>query len=150
MSRRPARRRTGRWAAAALACAALLAAGTPALAQAADEPDPCASAVGNSDVAGCWAREVERADARMGAALVSALAKLEPHGAGGGLRRAQKAWLEFREAQLDLLQAVLNPGRVHRWADTICLAIARRQLTLERARALERLADPTGDGSCPQ
>jgi uncharacterized protein YecT (DUF1311 family) len=135
------------WAVAAT-LGALLTCGSGARAQAADEPDPCASAAGSSEIASCWTREAQRADERLRGAYAAALARLPPRSTEG-LRRAQKAWLEFREAEVAALSSIPEAKAGYDWERSICAAIARRQLTLERARALERLAQRTLDDACP-
>ena len=128
--------------------ALLLAVGSQARAQAADDPDPCAFAVGRGEIAACWAREAARADARLRSAYAAALTRLPSRGMAG-LKRAQKAWLEFRDAEVAALSALADPKGGYDWERSICAAIARRQLNLERARALERLAERTAGDACP-
>lgn len=119
-----------------------------ALAQQTEGPDPCDSVVGRADTGACWAREAENAEAGMREAYDALLKKLPPR-AAAALTRAQKAWLEARDAHLALLHAAANPGNRHSWEDSICSAIARRELTLQRTRALKRLAEPAQDEACP-
>lgn len=120
----------------------------PARAQQTDEPDPCADVAGRVATSSCWTREAERADQEMRETYDALLLKL-PRRAADTLKKAQKLWLDYREAQLALLFAIANPANVHSWDDSICSAIARRELALERTRALKRLGEKRPDEACP-
>ncbi len=120
----------------------------PLRAQSADEPDPCADAVGGSEQNQCWVRQAEHADAEMKQALDALVAKL-PSGAAGELKKAQKAWLDFREAHLAMLYTATNPKRVHSTDASICNTIARWQLARQRTREMRRLLTPAADEACP-
>ncbi len=119
----------------------------PARAQQLEEPDPCADRTGRLEASACWTREAERADQEMKEAYDALLLKL-PRRAADALKKAQKLWLEYRDAQLLLLFAVANPANVHNWDDAICVAIARRELARERTLALKRLAERRPDEAC--
>jgi uncharacterized protein YecT (DUF1311 family) len=118
-----------------------------ATAQPAEEPDPCADVAGRAEVSSCWAREAERAEAEMRVAYEALLRKLTGR-AADALRKAQKAWVDAREAQLALHFAIANPEGRHNWDDSICDAIARRELTRQRTQVLKRLARPAADDAC--
>jgi uncharacterized protein YecT (DUF1311 family) len=120
----------------------------PARAQQPDEPDPCADAPGRLETSKCWTREAERADQEMREAYDALLLKL-PRRAAGALKKAQKLWLDDREAHLLLLYAIANPANVHDWDDATCAAIARRELALQRTRVLKRLGERRPDEACP-
>ncbi len=109
--------------------------------QAVEEPDPCADAVGPGEQSGCWSGEADKADTQMKAALDALLAKLSPKGATE-LRKAQKAWMEYREAHLAMLYAIENADGTRRMDGLTCAAIARRQLAQGRTRELKRLLKP--------
>jgi len=111
--------------------------------QAIDEPDPCVDTVGPVDLGGCWAQEADKADLQMKEALDSLVAALPSKGAAEA-RRAQKAWLEYREAHLTMLYAIGNRDGTHRMDGLTCAAIARRQLAQARTRELKRLLRPPG------
>jgi uncharacterized protein YecT (DUF1311 family) len=130
------------------AAALLMAWAAPARCQSSEEPDPCADAGGQIAATACWAREADRADVEMREAYNALLQKLTPR-AAGALKKAQKLWLEARAAHLELLLAIANPSNEHRWQDSICLAIARRELARERTRELRRLLEPPPDQACP-
>jgi uncharacterized protein YecT (DUF1311 family) len=133
---------------AAVAVAVVLCLAGAAGAQQPDEPDPCADAIGKVDSGACWSREADRAEVEMRQLYDSLLQRL-PGRAADALRKAQKAWLDARETQIVLLSAIANPTGRHRWEDSICAAIARRQITLQRTQVLRRLAQPAGDDACP-
>ncbi len=120
----------------------------PARAQQPDEPDPCADAAGRLETSKCWTREAERADQEMREAYDTLLLKL-PRRAADALKKAQKLWLDDREAHLLLLYAIANPANVHDWDDATCAAIARRELALQRTRVLKRLGEKRPDEACP-
>ncbi len=119
----------------------------PACAQQFEEPDPCADKSGRLEASACWTREAERADQEMKETYDALLLKL-PRRAADALKKAQKLWLDYRDAQLLLLFAVANPANVHNWDDSICVAIARRELARERTQALKRLAERRPDEAC--
>lgn len=135
--------RTG-WLAAACVLACLAGGPRHAGAQAIDEPDPCQDAIGPADQGACWRRQADQAELEMKEALDALAARLPPRGASE-LKKAQKAWLEFREAHLVMLYALDNPDGTRRMDSLTCNSIARRQLTLARTRELKRLLRPTGD-----
>ncbi len=110
--------------------------------QAVDEPDPCADAVGSAEVSGCWSLQADKADMQMKEALDALLAKLPAKGAAEA-RKAQKAWLEYREAHLTMLYAIENADGTRRMDGLTCAAIARRQLAHARTRELKRLLRPS-------
>ena len=130
------------------AIGALLVGAGSARAQERDEPDPCADVAGRMAAVACWAREAERADLEMREAYAALLVKLPPH-AADALKKAQRLWLESRDAHLALLFAIANPSNTHRWEDSLCGAIARRELARERTQALKRLQQPSRDEACP-
>ncbi len=110
--------------------------------QAVDEPDPCADAAGPAEQSGCWSQEADKADLQMREALDALVAKLPARGAAEA-RKAQKAWLEYREAHLSMLYAIENADGTHRMDSLTCAAIARLQLAQARTRELKRLVKPT-------
>lgn len=139
--------RTG-WVTAVCVAVCLAGGGRHACAQATDEPDPCADAVGPSSEGGCWQQQADAADALMNETVDALVAKLTPKGAAE-LKRAQKLWLEFRQAHLAVLYAVGNPDGTRRMDGLTCAAIARRQLALARTRELKRLLRPMeADEAC--
>lgn len=113
-----------------------------------DEPDPCAHVQRQGDVNVCWATEAVRADTEMKEAYNALLAKL-PHRAAENLKKAQRLWLDYREAHVATLYGAPNPFRVYGPAYPTCLSIARRQLTLARTKELMRLLQPDPDDLCP-
>ncbi len=115
--------------------------------QFASEPDPCGDAVSSSEQGACWTQEVDKADLQMKEALDALVAKLPAKGAAEA-KRAQKAWLEYREAHLAMLYAVENAAGAARIDGLTCAAIARRQLAVGRTRELRRLLTPVADEAC--
>jgi uncharacterized protein YecT (DUF1311 family) len=109
------------------------------------EPDPCASTVTRGELRLCWAREVDRADTEMRQALEAVLAGF-PRARLGDLKKAQKAWYDFRNAQLRALYG----GRQHDLELFTCSLIARVQLTRARTAALKRMLQEAADAQvCP-
>lgn len=136
------------WRLAALAASVVLSLAGAAHAQQLDDPDPCADAVGQVESGACWAREAERVELELRGAVEALAAKL-PSRAADALRKDQKLWQESRDAHLALLYAIGNPGNRHRWEDSICAAIAKRELALARIVVLKRLGQPLRDQACP-
>ncbi len=131
-------------ASSALALGLLLLGGARGQAQG-SEPDPCASAPTLGAVRQCWAVEVERADGEMREALAAALNGL-PRARADALKKSQKAWLEFRDAQV---RALYGETRYDIELFT-CALIARRQLTRARTAELQRmLRDKDNTQTCP-
>ena len=116
----------------------------PAGTQVANEPDPCGDAASDGEQGACWNQEADKADLQMKEALDALLAKLPARGAAE-LKKAQKAWLEYREAHLTMLYTVDNPDGRRRVDGLTCAAIARRELALSRTRELKRLLKPPAD-----
>jgi uncharacterized protein YecT (DUF1311 family) len=117
-------------------------------AQPASEPDPCAQVYGQGDLNSCWAREADRAEEEMSRLYLTARQTL-PKRAAERLEKAQKLWLEFRDAHIATLYGVENPTA--RWGREypMCLSISRTTLTRARIRELQRILEPDEDTVCP-
>lgn len=119
----------------------------PAQAQGVEEPEPCADTVRLGDAARCWAREAERADVEMKQVYLTAVEKL-PHRAAENLKKAQKLWLDFREAHIATLlgdSTPLTAGPDY----PLCLSILRWRLARDRTAELKRLLQPDDESVCP-
>ena len=101
-----------------------------------EEPDPCAHAYGR-DLTNCWAREVERSEDEMNA-LYRVLRERLPDRASKNLEKAQKLWLEFRDAHLKTQYGVESPVRTWGLDYPVCLSISRVTLNRARTRELRR------------
>lgn len=119
----------------------------PARAQSLEEPDPCRHAYG-PDLADCWAREVRRSEEEVNL-LYRALRERLPKRASKSLEKAQKLWLEFRQAHLRTQYGIENPVRTWGLDYPICLSISRVTLNRARARELRRLLEPDEETLCP-
>jgi uncharacterized protein YecT (DUF1311 family) len=119
----------------------------PAGAQPPEEPDPCGHAYG-PDLNKCWAREVERTEDEMNRVYRTLRMRL-PDRAAEGLEKAQKLWLEFREAHLQAQYGADNPRQIWGSDYLICLSISRASLNRARTRELRRLLEPDGETLCP-
>jgi uncharacterized protein YecT (DUF1311 family) len=120
----------------------------PLRAQEVDEPEPCTSTVRLGQAQACWAREAEHADVEMRQAYLTALAGL-PSRAADALKKAQKLWLEFRDAHVATLFGVPDPVATYGPEYPMCLSIARWRLTRDRTRELKRLLRRDEDDVCP-
>ena len=121
----------------------------PVRAQGVEEPEPCANTVRLGDANKCWAREAERADSEMREAYLTAVEKL-PHRAAENLKKAQKAWLEFREAHVATVFGDANPLGTYGPEYPMCVSIVRWHLAQDRTKELRRLLRPPDDDSvCP-
>lgn len=138
----------GTWMVLALAAGALELVVRPVAAQpAVEEPSPCAGTVTLGDTSRCWAREAERADVEMRQAYLAALEKL-PKRAAGSLRRAQKLWLDFRDAHTSTVlgdENALTYGPEY----SVCLSILRWRLARRRTEELKKLLQPDDESMCP-
>lgn len=130
-----------------LVAAVLVFGDVPARAQPVEGSDPCAHAYGR-DLTNCWAREVERSERKMDK-LYRALRERLPKEASKSLEKAQKLWLEFREAHLRTQYGVKSPVRTWGLDYPICLSISRVALNRARARQLQRLLEPDEETLCP-
>jgi uncharacterized protein YecT (DUF1311 family) len=119
----------------------------PAGAQSVEEPDPCGHAYGR-DLTDCWVREVERTEVEMNR-VYRILRKRMPDRASKSLEKAQKLWLEFREAHLRTQYGVESPVRTWGLDYPICLSISRVALIRARTRELQRLLEPDDETLCP-
>jgi len=113
-----------------------------------EEPDPCAAATRQSDANTCWAREAERADEEMKQVYLALLQKM-PSQLAANLKKAQKLWLEFRDAHVATLYGARNPLTTYGPEYAMCLSIARWELAHARTRELRRLLRPEEGGVCP-
>ena len=109
------------------------------------EPDPCASTVTHGELKMCWVREVGRAEEEMRLAVGAVLAGF-PRARLGDLKTAQKAWYDFRNAQLRALYG----GQQRDTELFTCSLIARVQLTRARTAELKRMLQEAADAQvCP-
>jgi uncharacterized protein YecT (DUF1311 family) len=120
----------------------------PAVQAQAAEPGPCDGAVGLDELSLCWTREFQRAEVAMHEVYRDLHEKL-PKRAAEGLERAQKAWLEFRDAHLTTLYGVDDP--IAQWGRNypICVLISQYVLTRARTRELQRILEPDTEAACP-
>ncbi len=128
--------------------ASVLLASLPLGAQSELEPDPCAHVYGATDLGTCWAREADRAEEEMNRVYLAAHQGL-PKRAAESLEKAQKLWVEFRDAHLGTLYGVESPRAKWGRDFPVCLSISRTTLTRERTRELRRLLEPDEDTICP-
>jgi uncharacterized protein YecT (DUF1311 family) len=112
------------------------------------EPGPCDGAVGLDELSLCWTREVQRAEVAMHEVYRDLHEKL-PKRAAEGLERAQKLWLEFRDAHMTTLYGVDDP--IAQWGRNypICVLISQYVLTRARTRELQRILEPDKQAACP-
>jgi uncharacterized protein YecT (DUF1311 family) len=108
------------------------------------EPDPCASTVTHGELKMCWAREVDRAETEMKKAYAAVCAGL-PRRRAEDLTKAQKLWVQFRDAQVRALYG----ERLHDPDLFTCALIAQRQLTRGRTAELKRMLHGGDDLFCP-
>ena len=94
------------------------------------------------------AREAERADEEM-SQLYLALRDRLPKRASQSLEKAQKLWLEFRDAHLQTVYGVESPTRTWGLDYPICLSMSRVTLTRARTRQLRKIAEPDEETLCP-
>jgi uncharacterized protein YecT (DUF1311 family) len=119
----------------------------PLRAQGVDEPAPCAGTVSLGDANRCWAKEAERADADMRQVYLIAAEKL-PRRSAENLKKAQKLWLDFRDAHTATLLGEADgptPGPEY----PLCLSILRWRLARDRTAELKRLLEPDDESMCP-
>jgi uncharacterized protein YecT (DUF1311 family) len=133
---------------AAVAVGALALAGITIPASGADEADPCAGVVGRRALGACWSREVERAGTEMNRTYEALLKKL-PSRAAAHLEKAQKLWLQFRDAHVATMYGVDDPLATYGRDYPICLSISRYVMTRDRTKELRRLLDPDREAMCP-
>jgi uncharacterized protein YecT (DUF1311 family) len=113
-----------------------------------EEPEPCAGTVRLGDANRCWAREAERAEAEMRQAYLTAVDKVPRHVADK-LKKAQKLWLEFRDAEVATLFGEANPLGTYGPEYPMCVSIARWKLARARTSQLKRLLQPDEESLCP-
>ncbi len=119
----------------------------PVRAQTVDEPEPCADTVRLGDTNKCWAQEAERADVEMRQVYLTAVEKLSRR-AAENLKKAQKLWLEFRDAHTATLMGDEN-ALANGPEYSLCLSILRWRLARERTAELKRLLHPDDESMCP-
>ncbi len=125
----------------------LLALPAGAAAQDAADLDPCANTVRLSDTQQCWAQQLEQANQEMQAAYEALLKEL-PAKAGDNLKKAQKLWLDFREAHVNMLSRTGDKTRYDAERFT-CAIMAMRQMAKARTAELRRLLKRDSDELCP-
>jgi uncharacterized protein YecT (DUF1311 family) len=119
----------------------------PVRAQAVGEPAPCADTVTLGDTNKCWAREAERADLEMRQAYLAAVEKVSKR-AADNLKKAQKLWLDFRDAHTSTVlgdENALTYGPEY----SVCLSILRWRLARQRTEELKKLLQPDDESMCP-
>jgi len=95
-----------------LLCAWLLLALVPRTlsGQAPAEPDPCANPSTTPAVGACLHKQLDAADAEMNRVYREVLSALEDEGAKSELRKAQRAWLAYRDASAGFMEAWYRGG----------------------------------------
>jgi uncharacterized protein YecT (DUF1311 family) len=119
----------------------------PVRAQGIEEPTPCTDTVRLGDTNRCWAQEAERADVEMRQVYLTALEKLSRR-AAENLKKAQKLWLEFRDAHTATVLGDEN-ALANGLEYSLCLSILRWRLARERTAELKRLLQPDDESMCP-
>ncbi|MDP9136943.1 MAG: lysozyme inhibitor LprI family protein [Pseudomonadota bacterium] len=107
----------------------------------------CASAATQSAMTACAGRSFEVADAALNGAYKKIRSRLKDNApASMRLRAAQRAWLDFRDAECAFATSARSGGSVY----PMLLAICRTALTQTRVQQLEAyLRCQEGDLSCP-
>lgn len=130
---------------------ALLASGAPALAQE-DEVD-CQNAVTQADMNICANEDYEAADAELNKVYKQALAATQAQdkelaeidnayvGAEEALKKAQRAWIGYRDGQCELSGFEARGGSMEPMLVSGCLT----ELTRARTKELQAIVEPEGN-----
>ncbi len=107
----------------------------------------CANATTQAEINACAAEEYEEADASLNAAYKELMARLsDERDIQLLLRKAQRAWIAYRDAQCDFAAAGTLGGSMYPALRAGCLA----KMTDLRTRELRKLLEcEEGDPSCP-
>jgi uncharacterized protein YecT (DUF1311 family) len=108
-------------------------------------PNPCENASTQLDLNTCSAQEYQTADKALNDAYQAYREQLSEAGRSG-LRKAQRAWIAFRDAECEFQASAVEGGSAQPMVRNSCLTDLSRQ----RATTLtQKMECPEGDLSCP-
>lgn len=108
--------------------------------------DPCPNARTQSELNACTAQAYQTADKALNNVYRSYRANLGKE-TQAGLRKAQRAWIAFRDAECEFQASAVEGGSAQPMVRNGCLAA----LTRERTEVLKAKTEcPEGDLACPR
>lgn len=112
--------------------------------------NPCAKAMTQLDLNQCFCEQNNKADAELNRVYQKLLAaNAEDKVFVEKLKNAQRAWIAFRDAQLEALYPTVdNPRVTYGSVYPMCHCIAEEELTVERTRQLRRMLEPKEGDVC--
>lgn len=110
------------------------------LAQKHKRRDPCANALTQFEMNQCAAQEYQRADAELNRIYQQLLSiNKEDRQFIANLRVAQKAWVNFRDAQMEAVYPAPDTLAKYGSVFPMCYRLAQKELTIERTKQLKRM-----------
>lgn len=109
----------------------------------------CQSAQTQLDLNQCYCDEYKRADADLNKVyqqLLSVNAREQEF--TEKLKTAQRAWIVFRDAQLESLYSAADPYVQYGSVYLMCYCLAQKELTLQRTQQLKRMLNPKEGDPC--
>lgn len=102
--------------------------------------DFCPRGVTQADLNDCAAAEFRKADAELNSVYQRLLAaNKDDQNFIDKLKAAQRAWLSFRDAQIETLYPAPDPQSKYGSVFPMCYSLAKAELTAERTKHLQRM-----------
>jgi len=119
---------------------------TAALMPVAAQADECSKATTQAEMNICGGHELDQANATLNNLYKETMAKYDPAGQAA-LRKSERAWIAFRDAECDLRTDESKGGSIWPLVHAQCLT----ELTRARIKQLEKALNcEAGDMSCRQ
>jgi len=104
-----------------------------------------------ADLTKCSSDRLAREDTKLDRVYQELLAKTKNDPvATKKIRSAQRAWVAFRDAQLEALFPADNKQAQYGSTYPMCAAVVRAQLTAERTKMLQNMLHPVEGDACSQ
>lgn len=121
----------------------LLAAGAGAKAQKGRQTQPCEERSSQAEASACAYREYQAADAELNRVYRQLSSKLDAD-ALGFLRRAENAWLKYRDANCEYEDSFYAGGTMRQMITSFCMTRVTKARTAELKLQLANLEEPEG------
>jgi len=102
--------------------------------------DPCSKALTQASLQSCFCDRAQKADAQLND-VYQQLLKKNASDANfiDKLKISERAWVAFRDAQLEAIYSDPDPKAAYGSVFTMCECMAREELTMDRIKQLRRM-----------
>ena len=102
--------------------------------------DPCSKAMTQASLNSCFCERAQKADAQLNDVYQQLLKKnASDTNFIEKLKISERAWVAFRDAQLEAIYPDPDPRAAYGTVFTMCECMAREELTMDRVKQLRRM-----------